>query len=163
MPRFQFSLAAVFYAFTACAVVCFIGRWDLSYTKWALLTGAFLLAAGYAAKRRSEPELAWGLLAIAWYIALIGSVNGLVGSFSNPPKLIEFQRCFAMAYVCSLAMPLLLSWPVVYLAARNSRGSRSSARKWIIAGPIVGLIDVTLVIVWLLAFIGHVIEVWYIR
>jgi hypothetical protein len=157
-PRFQFSIATAFCFITAVAILCFLGRLERTFPHWTLLPGTFLVAACWAARRRESPDLAWSLLAIAWLIASIQVVECLIECFSvlsGSPPASELQRGFVIAYVSNVALPLFLSLPAVYFAIRGSHASRSYARKWIILCSIVAFVDVTVITIWLVVFIGY--------
>lgn len=156
--KFQFSITTAFCVITAIAIICNIARWEQAFPYWTILPGIFFVAFCFVARWYKLPELAWGLFTIAWLVALIDVVDCLIRSFQvidGSPPVSVLQHGYLLAYGSTLALPFFLSLPAVYLAIKVSKGSRSYARKWIIVCSIVGLIDVTLLTVWLILFIGY--------
>ncbi len=161
--RFQFSILTAFYVITAIAILCILTRWEGVFPHWTVVPGFFFVASCFVSRYRQSPDLAWGLFAIAWLIALIDVVNSVVRCFEvmgGPPSASELQHGFIFAYVSRLALPLFLSLPTVSLTIRASRGVRSCGRKWIITCSIVGLADVTVLTIWLILFIGYTLPWW---
>jgi hypothetical protein len=131
---------------------------ERTFPHWTILPGAIFVSACFVARRRTSPDLAWGLFTIAWLIALIQATRSLLLSIaviSGPPPVSELQRGLLTAYVSNLALPLFLSLPAACYAIKGSRGARSYGRNWIIVCSLVGLIDVTVLTVSLFVVIGY--------
>ncbi len=152
--RFQFSVVTALCLVTAVAILCALTRWEGGFPYGAVLPGILFVAACYFARWERPPELAWGFFAIAWTVALIGVVTSQIRCFGvesveplSGVGISEFaarcQACLFQEYVSGVALPLFLSLPAAYLAIKASRGTRSYARKWMIACAIIGLADVT--------------------
>ena len=81
MPRFQFSIATAFSVITTVAILCFLTRLERTFPHWTILPGGFFVAACLVARWRRPPDVAWGLFAIAWLIALMDVVKCLIWCF----------------------------------------------------------------------------------
>ena len=156
--RPQFTLSTAFWGLTAIAILCAVARWERAFPYWTVVPAAILVLACVIARRNRLPDLAWGLISIAWLITLIDVTNSLIKSFGilgGPPPAHEMQTRFWHAYGAAVALPAFLTFPAVYWAAKASVGSSSRARKWLIAGPMIALADSTLVTGFLVILIGY--------
>ena len=154
-PRFQFSIATAFCVVTTIAILCLLAVWTGIFPYWTILPGLFFGAACFVARSRISPDLAWGLLGIAWFTALLYTASGLEQCFnciSGKPRAFDLQYGFFLAYGPVLALPFFVSLPAIYLSMKASKGTRSHARKWLISCWIVGLVDVTVLTVLLILF-----------
>ena len=153
--RLQFTLSTAFWGLTAIAILCAVARWERAFPYWTVVPAAVLVFACVIARRSRLPDLAWGLISIAWLITLIDVTNSLIESFGGPPRAHEMQTRFWHAYGSAVALPAFLTFPAVYWAAKASVGSSSRARKWLIAGPMIAFADSTLVTGFLVILIGY--------
>jgi hypothetical protein len=94
------------------------------------------------------------LLTIGWLIALTDLVDEYCEAVFccadlTPQAAPGLQAAYVQAYASAIALPLLLSMPVVRLAARRSEGSVSRGRKWVIACGAVALVDASVLMLFL--------------
>jgi len=156
---FQFSLAAALFGMTLFAVVCSITKCVGVVPYWSILPGVLMFFSYRAARQGKDPDLPWGLFAIAWCVALYDTVEVLVHVFSSNSmhqRVLDLRAELLTTYGSGIAIPLLLSFPVAYYAARSPRGRRSFGRKWLVASIVVGFVDVTLVALLIVALVGWI-------
>jgi hypothetical protein len=157
-PPFQFSITTAFCTITTVGILCAIGRFE-TYSSLSLFPAVFLVASCWVARRHKSSDLAWSLFTIAWLIALINGAGCLVGAFSinggGGPSVFEMQRRFMIAYVSKLSLPGFLSIPAAYLAIQHSKFPPSMIVKWFVIVAMIGLVDVTLITLWLVLLIGY--------
>lgn len=155
--RFQFDLMTLFWLTGAVAIFFFLWRWQIHFPYWTVVPGLFLLAAWFVASRKHSPDLAWGLFAIGWCWCLQDTAHAFISSgmiLGGPPSVEEMQERYLAVYTSSVMLPLYLTFPIVLRATRASLRSYSHARKWLVVCPIVGLLNVTLLTIFLHVFIG---------
>jgi hypothetical protein len=144
--RIQFSVATALCVITAVSILCVVARWERGIPYGAILPGVLFVASCYVGRRVESPEMAWGLFAIAWMVTLVGIVHSQIhcfGLISGVMIASNIQRCLLHEFGTGVVLPLFLSLPAVYLAIKASKGTRSYARKWMIACAVIGLVDVT--------------------
>ncbi len=135
-PRgFQFSTATLLWATAVVAVGCWLAEFEELLAAWRILTVLLFLAAFGAVCGGTSRDVAWGLFAIAWAVVLCNTSWLLLTTpdrFSGAVTPATLQEDLLLNYTYGLALPLLVSFPIVYLGLKSSQHDRSHARKWLI-------------------------------
>ena len=155
--RFQFELSTLLWLMGAVGVFLFVWRWMVYFPYWLVFPSGMFLVTWIVAKRNYPPDLIWGLFAISWCLANRTITKGIISSFmiiGGSPSLLEMEvSILSDGYGSTVILPLYLSLPIVSLAWRASRGTKSHARKWLILCSVIGLLDATTLAVSIVVFL----------
>jgi hypothetical protein len=97
------------------------------------------------------------LFAIAWLIALTDTTKEIMDCFAGwgPPRGRELQEAIFRTYRSGVALPLFLSLPTAFLAARIPRTAACSGCKLVMACPVIAFANITTAVIWIAIFVRY--------